>query len=51
MARELRERLGFDTAAGLKFHARGVGGDLDVVALSTAESICRAVRTRVPSLP
>lgn len=32
VARELRERLGFDTAAGLKFHARGVGGDLDVVA-------------------
>jgi hypothetical protein len=32
VARELRERLGFDAAAGLKFHARGVGGDLDVVA-------------------
>src|SRR5712691_11134746 len=35
VARELRCRLGFDTAAGVKFHARGVGGDLDVVA--TAE--------------
>jgi hypothetical protein len=32
VARELRERLGFDTAAGLKFRVRGVGGDLDVVA-------------------
>jgi hypothetical protein len=32
VARELRRRLGFDVAAGVRFHARGVGGDLDVVA-------------------
>jgi hypothetical protein len=32
VARELRRRLGFDVAPGVKFHARGVGGDLDVVA-------------------
>jgi hypothetical protein len=32
VAHELRERLGFETAAGLKFRARGVSGDLDVVA-------------------
>jgi hypothetical protein len=32
VARELRRRFGFDVAAGVKFHARGVGGDLDVVA-------------------
>jgi hypothetical protein len=32
VAREVRDRLGFDTATGLKFRARGVGGDLDVVA-------------------
>jgi hypothetical protein len=32
LARELSSRLGFDTAAGLRFGASGVGGDLDVVA-------------------
>jgi hypothetical protein len=32
VARELGRRLGFDVAAGVRFHARGVGGDLDVVA-------------------
>jgi hypothetical protein len=32
VARELSRRLGFDAAAGVRFHARGVGGDLDVVA-------------------
>jgi len=35
VARELGRRFGFDVAAGVRFHARGVGGDLDVVA--TAE--------------
>jgi hypothetical protein len=32
VARELARRLGFDVAAGVQFHAPGVGGDLDVVA-------------------
>lgn len=32
VARELGRRLGFDVAVGVRFHARGVGGDLDVVA-------------------
>jgi len=32
VARELSRRLGFDVAAGVRFHARGVGGDLDIVA-------------------
>jgi hypothetical protein len=32
LARELGERLGFDTANGLRFGVPGVGGDLDVVA-------------------
>jgi len=32
VARELSHRLGFDVAAGVKLHARGVGGDFDVVA-------------------
>ena len=32
VARELRRRFGFNVAAGVRFHVRGVGGDLDVVA-------------------
>ena len=32
VARELSRRFGFDVVAGVRFHARGVGGDLDVVA-------------------
>ena len=32
VARELARRFGFDVAAGVRFHAHGVGGDLDVVA-------------------
>jgi len=32
VARELQRRLGFDVASGVRLHARGVGGDLDVVA-------------------
>jgi hypothetical protein len=32
VARELGRRFGFDVAAGVRFHARGVGGDFDVVA-------------------
>jgi hypothetical protein len=32
VARELRRKSGFDVAAGVRFHAQGIGGDLDVVA-------------------
>ena len=32
VARELTRRLGFEVASGVRLHARGVGGDLDVVA-------------------
>jgi len=32
VARELSRRFGFDVAASVRFHTRGVGGDLDVVA-------------------
>jgi len=32
VARELNRRFDFDVAAGVRFHTRGVGGDLDVVA-------------------
>ena len=31
VARELHRWLGFDVATGVKFHARGVGGDFDLV--------------------
>jgi len=34
VARELRRRLGFEVATALAWRARGVGGDLDVVALA-----------------
>src|SRR5262249_17348827 len=34
VARELRRRLGFEVANGLKCRAPGVGGDLDVVAVA-----------------
>jgi hypothetical protein len=34
VARELGGRLGFEVAAGVRLHARGVGGDLDVVAVA-----------------
>jgi hypothetical protein len=32
VARELNRRFGFDVVTGVRLHARGVGGDLDVVA-------------------
>jgi hypothetical protein len=32
VARELERRFGFGVASGVRLHARGVGGDLDVVA-------------------
>ena len=32
VGRELGRRFGFDVATGVRLHARGVGGDLDVVA-------------------
>ena len=32
VARELNRRLGFEVSSGVRLHARGVGGDLDVVA-------------------
>src|SRR5262249_25914465 len=39
VGRELRRRLGFDVATGLKFRAHGVGGDLDVVAAADGKLI------------
>ena len=39
VARELRRWLGFDVATGVKFHARGVGGDPDLVAAGEGKLI------------
>lgn len=39
LARELERRLRFDVVAGAKFHARGVGGDLDVVAAAEGKLV------------
>jgi hypothetical protein len=39
VARELRRWLGFDVATGVKFHARGIGGDLDLVAAGEGKLI------------
>jgi hypothetical protein len=45
VAHELRRRLGFDVATGVKFHARGIGGDLDLIA--SAEGKLIYVRAQV----
>jgi hypothetical protein len=39
VGRELRRWLGFDVATGVKFHARGIGGDLDLVAAAEGKLI------------
>lgn len=48
VARELRRRLGFDVAAGLKFRARGVGGDLDVVAAAEGKLVYVELKSSPP---
>jgi hypothetical protein len=48
LARELRHRLGFDTAAGLRFSAPGVGGDLDVVAAAEGRLVLLEVKSSPP---
>jgi hypothetical protein len=48
LARELRHRLGFDTAAGLRFAAPGVGGDLDVVAAAEGRLVLLEVKSSPP---
>jgi hypothetical protein len=47
VAEELRE-LGFDTAAGLRFRAPGVGGDLDVVAAAEGKLVYIELKTSPP---
>ncbi|MCI0669651.1 MAG: hypothetical protein L0Y64_04235, partial [Myxococcaceae bacterium] len=48
VARELRVRLGFDVATGLKFHAEGVGGDLDVVATAEGKLLYLELKSSPP---
>lgn len=48
VARELRARLGFDVAHGLRFRARGVGGDLDVVAAAEGRLLYFELKSSPP---
>lgn len=48
IARELQRWLGFDVATGVKFHASGVGGDLDVVAAAEGRLIYLEVKSSPP---
>lgn len=48
VARELRGRLGFDVAVGVKFHARDVGGDLDVVAAAEGKLLYLEMKSSPP---
>ncbi len=48
VGRELRRWLGFDVATGVKFHARGVGGDLDVVAAAEGKLVYLELKSSPP---
>ena len=48
VARELRRRFGFDVATGVKFHARGIGGDLDVVAAAEGKLLYLELKSSPP---
>lgn len=48
VGRELARWLGFDVATGVKFHARGVGGDLDVVAAAEGKLVYLEVKSSPP---
>jgi len=48
VARELARRFWFDVAAGVKFHARGVGGDFDVVASAEGKLIYFELKSSPP---
>jgi hypothetical protein len=48
VARELRHRLGFDTATGIRFGASGVGGDLDVVAAAEGRLVLLELKSSPP---
>jgi len=48
VARELRERFALDVAAGVKFHAPDVGGDLDVVATAEGKLLYLEMKSSPP---
>jgi hypothetical protein len=48
VARALRDRLGFDTASGVRFGAPGVGGDLDVVATAEGRLVLLELKSSPP---
>ncbi len=48
VGRELQRRYGFDVATGIKLHARGVGGDLDVVAAAEGKLIYLELKSSPP---
>ena len=48
VGREMRRTLGFDVATGVKFHARGVGGDLDVVAAAEGKLVYLELKSAPP---
>jgi hypothetical protein len=48
VARELNRRLGFDVASGVRLHARGVGGDLDVVAAAEGKLVYLELKSSPP---
>ena len=48
VARELRRRLGFDVATDLKLRAKGVGGDLDIVAAAEGKLIYIELKSSPP---
>jgi hypothetical protein len=48
VARELRRRLGFDVATGVRSGARGVGGDLDVVAAAEGKLVYVELKSSPP---
>jgi hypothetical protein len=48
VGRALARTLGFDVAAGVKFHAPGVGGDLDVVAAAEGKLVYLELKSSPP---
>ena len=48
VGRELRSRLGFDVAVGVKFHAPDLGGDLDVVAAAEGRLLYLELKSSPP---
>ncbi|HVP66280.1 MAG TPA: SGNH/GDSL hydrolase family protein [Anaeromyxobacteraceae bacterium] len=48
LARELRERLGFEVEVGVRSGARGVGGDLDVVAAAEGKLVYLETKSSPP---